>query len=187
MKIPKKQQTKKVPRPGLPKRNYDTFIGIDNGASGSIGVLRIGKPPIYIPTPAHTEMDYQKTKPRQITRVTYNMFQMYLQGFNPETTAVLLERPMINPERFFQSIGAARAYESELIALEQSRFLVEVIDSKEWQYAIFGQNTNTGSESITKTMSRRYGKLYYPKIDIGNMDDYDGILIAHFARLKYGK
>ena len=57
--------------------------------------------------------------------------------------AVVIERPMINAERFKQSKNAARAFESTIMVLEMVGLKENyiVIDSKKWQHYLFGKNT----------------------------------------------
>lgn len=45
------------------------FIGIDNGVSGSIGIIdEEGKAHLF-PTPTKSDLNYQKTKVKHITRI----------------------------------------------------------------------------------------------------------------------
>lgn len=55
---------------------------------------------------------------------------------------VILERPMVNPQRFNSSKIALRAFESTLIVLELLNLDYIIIDSKKWQHYFFGKNTS---------------------------------------------
>ena len=76
---------------------------------------------------------------------------------NPEIV-VVMERPMINPQRFMQSKNAARAFEATTIVLEMVGLAENtmVIDSRNWQHFFFGKNTvalNLKKESERKGLS----------------------------------
>jgi len=39
---------------------------------------------------------------------------------------------------------------------------------------------------MLKMYSNSVGKRLFPNVDIGNLDDYDGLLIAEYCRRIYG-
>lgn len=90
-----------------------------------------------------------------------------------------LERPMVNPRRFFASMSAMRAVESTLIALEAFDIPVTYLDSKEWQHVMLpkglkGDDLKKGSLAI--------GKKLFPKLPL--KVDADGVLIAEYLRRR---
>ena len=97
-----------------------TWIGIDNGTTGTITIIR-GNQIDHFPTPTKKELSYTKTK-QYISRVYYSRLRQILNVealFDNAKDGIfcLIERPMINPMRFKASLSAIRALESTLIVL----------------------------------------------------------------------
>jgi hypothetical protein len=67
-----------------------------------------------------------------------------------------------------------------LIALEESQWAYEYIDSKEWQKSLLPKGLK-GSEELKKA-SLDVGKRLFPSLDIKK--DADGLLIAEYLRRK---
>src|SRR5574340_534386 len=106
-----------------------TYVGIDNGVSGSIGIIAPDSIKFYL-TPTFSELSYTKEK-QNISRIDFRrMLEILSELKNP---FVLLERPMVNPGRFKATISALRALESTLLAIEYHNIPRMYIDSKEWQ------------------------------------------------------
>ena len=136
-------------------KNADLVFGLDNGATGTIAAIAASSPisVFFKLTPAVYEKDYQKTSQQKIARIDWISLKKWFEDVISATEVilkkeelkifVLLERPMINAERFKQSKNAARAFEATLIVLEmlglKDKYIV--IDSKKWQHSCFGQNT----------------------------------------------
>ena len=80
-----------------------TYIGIDNGVTGTIAILD-GDTTIFVETPVFETLGYQKSKVRHINRVDVPALKKLLEQYNPLTTRVVIERPMINVMRFQASI-----------------------------------------------------------------------------------
>ena len=138
--------------------NANIIFGLDNGATGTISCIT--KYPddtykIYFEkTPADNVLDYQQTV-QYIARINWkklkdwfeNIIKVetknYIKKYNFDEKdikiLVVLERPMINAERFKQSKNAARAFEATLIVLEmlnlENNYVI--IDSKKWQHHFF--------------------------------------------------
>ena len=157
---------------------------------------------------ANLETDYQKDL-QKIARIDWeklrdwfakiiknaktNYIKKY--GLNDEQikVAIVLERPMINADRFKQSKNAARAFESMIIVLEmlglKNNYVI--IDSKKWQHYFFGKNTITMD---LKEESKNLGIAFLKSIDekryknlcdiIMKHGDADSLLIAKFALEK---
>jgi len=160
------------------------YIGIDNGVSGSIGVLSTdGTPPEFILSPVKSEQNYTKTK-KNITRINYPELVKYFAKFAalPALAHVMLERPMVNPGRFMATTSALRALEATLIILEQFRISFEYIDSKEWQKVLLPHGLK-GPDELKKA-SHDIGCRLFPQFTelFDKHKDADGMLIAEYCR-----
>lgn len=169
------------------KNKYDTFLGIDNGVSGTIGIIQVNKEPMCFPIPTVEEVDFHSGEERMITRINHSLLNVIFSGLNPEKTMCFMERPMYNNRRFAQSISAARAFESVLLSLEKFEIRKEVIDSKKWQNYFFPTNHRRREKGMTKLLSNTVGKKLFPSLDASEVDDYDGILIAKYCQIVYGE
>ena len=163
-------------------------IGIDNGISGSIGILsKDGSIAEFILPPTKSEQNYTKTK-KNITRIDYpklvEIFEVYSHpdAFDKVTVHVMLERPMVNPGRLQATFSALRAMEATLIMLEELRLPYEYLDSKAWQKMLLPAGTK-GSDELKKA-SHDIGIRLFPqfKDQIEKQGDADGILIAEYCR-----
>lgn len=165
-----------------------TYIGIDNGVTGTIAVL--GENLVYMmPMPVKTEQSYTKAR-QTITRIDYSKFQKHLYDLysllidrmnaigNPDMLA-LLERPMVMPGRFKATLSAIRALESVLICLEYMDVPYRYIDSKEWQRQMLPQGTD---KKDLKKVSLEIGKRLFPSVDFKRFHDADSLLMAEWAR-----
>jgi hypothetical protein len=162
------------------------YVGIDNGTSSNgIGVVQEqGKSMLYT-TPIKKEKSYTKVK-KIISRIDHQKmlktFEDILKTFPDEKFLVGLERPMVNPRRFFASMSAMRALESTLIVLENLELNFIYLDSKEWQRVLL-PGCAGGAE--LKAASLKAGKRLFPHIKFRG--DADGILIAEYLRTKNKK
>lgn len=156
----------------MPMRTH--YIGIDNGVSGSIGIL--GPQLIaFHRTPVHKERSYTKDE-KNISRVDVAELRKLVQGY-PEDTLVLVERPMVNPRRFAATLSAVRALEATLIVLEESNYFIRYVDSKEWQSVMLPKIV--GSDEL-KAASLKLGNEMFPGQKFKS--DADSLLMAHWAR-----
>ena len=153
------------------------YIGIDNGVSGTIGIITDSFA-IIEKTPVNKVQDYTKAK-KIINRVDVVELKNMLEIEDYKIFA-LLERPMINPTRFAASISAVRAFEATLCVLESMKIPYQFIDSKEWQKELLPKGCS-GDE--LKSASLDIGKRLFPHLNI-NHPDMDGLLIAEYARRK---
>ena len=157
-------------------------IGIDNGVSGSIAILR-GKECIHFGSmPTFSAQDYVK-KSRNITRIEYStLFRLLRDKVGDDiNTTVVIERPMVNPGRFRATISAVRALEATLIAVERLGYRLIYADSRSWQKNLLP----SGAEGADlKKASADIGKRLFPKLakQIDKHKDADGLLIAEWAR-----
>ena len=165
------------------------YIGIDNGTSGTIGILGEHNN-VFIETPIIKEQSYTKKK-EIISRVDINrLYEILAEAMNNEgcqssDCMVVMERPLINPGMFKTSMNASRTLEAELCVVEMLSMPHVYIDSKQWQREILPQGIK-GSPELKKT-SRDIGKRLFPVHEflIDKHKDADGILIAYWARKNH--
>ena len=162
------------------------YVGIDNGTSSNgIGVVVERGKSFLRPTPIKKEKSYTKVK-KNISRIDHkkmlDIFKELLKDFHKDDFLIGLERPMVNPGRFFASMSAMRALESTLIVLETLELNFIYLDSKEWQRVMLPGGV--GGKDL-KAASLAVGKQLFPHIKFKG--DADGILIAEYLRIKNNK
>ena len=174
-----------------------TYIGIDNGTSGSIGIIQ----PYanrFLPTPTFMQDSYtkpelkKKTKTakkrtlvqKKISRLDHKAFHKMLVEVTDTSPEILiiLERPMINPRRFAASMSAMRCLESQIVAIEDLNIPYRYIDSKEWQKAMLPKEV-AGAEAL-KYASECRGSDMWPQYEklFHKQGDADSMLIAEYAK-----
>lgn len=164
--------------PEQPKQRV--YIGIDNGVSGSIGIIKEDGSYTFVSTPVRQELSYTQKK-QFITRIVTGELYTLLSIAGPDSM-VMIERPMVNPGRFGATVSALRAFEATLIVIEALGLAYETCDSKQWQKALFPNGT-AGAE--LKKASLQIGARLYPNTLNHLHDDRDGILIAHHCKQKH--
>ena len=162
-----------------------TIIGIDNGVTGTIGVINGNHGDDFIQTPIIKQQDYTKKK-KIVSRIDVEKMSAYLSIHvpRPDRVMCIIERPMVNPGRFNATMSAIRALESMLTILEFLEYPYVFIDSKEWQKALLpsgfkGSDLKIASKDIGIRMFPRFKEL------ILKHGDADGILIAEYGRMKF--
>lgn len=158
------------------------FIGIDNGVSGTIGILASGSSYFY-KTPTKVEQDYTKAK-ANTTRVDVVKLKNLLVDYEGFDVHCILERPMVNPARFVATKSALRALEATLNVIELLGFAYSYCDSKEWQKILLpkgsrGDQLKSDSKDISKRLFPKHTDL------IEKHKDGDGLLIAEYCRRKF--
>lgn len=113
------------------------YIGIDNGVSGSIGIIDSDRNALWFRMPVKNELSYTKEK-KFINRVDLKGLAELFNSVVPLDAVIVLkiERPMVNPMRFAATMSAIRALEATLIFFESRNIPYTYIDSKEWQKAM---------------------------------------------------
>ena len=155
------------------------YIGLDNGVSGSIGIITDKEIKLF-KTPIKNELNYTKTK-RNINRIDVPNLILLLQPCASPQAKLWIERPMVNPQRFQATMSAIRALEATLIALEILQMPYEYIDSKEWQKNLLPEGLK--GEAL-KPASLNIGKRLFPSVDFKGFTDADSLLIAEYQRRK---
>lgn len=164
----------------MPAVKQRAFIGIDNGVSGSIGIVFENGTYQFHTTPTKKELNYTKAK-AYITRIKPVELTEML-SVAGAGSMVMIERPMVNPTRFQASVSAIRCFEATITVLETLGLPYECIDSKKWQKELLP--TGTSGEEL-KTASMDVGNRLYPEAKAVKHTDRDGMLIAHYCRIKY--
>lgn len=156
------------------------YIGIDNGISGSIGIIYEDGTHEFFKTPTNKAQDYTKAK-QQVTRVKPLELTKILSKAGLGSM-VILERPMVNPKMFKNSMSAMRCFEATITILETLNLPYEVIDSKEWQRDLLPKGT-AGEE--LKKASLDMGNRLFPNTKLVNHPDCDGMMIAKYCKIKH--
>lgn len=157
------------------------YAGCDNGITGNIGLLSDDGMVIYKPTPTKKVLNYTKSK-QWITRIDGVALFNFLEDIAPNIKMCLLERPFTG--KFYKAVvSGARAFEATLIVMELLKVPYQVIDSREWQKALLPKGLR---KEELKEASLQVGKRLFPMVDWTKHTDADGLLIAHYSRLKGG-
>lgn len=154
-----------------------TTIGIDNGPTGSIGII-CPHGEIFEPMPAMDSLHYGK-KGTISKRLDWKELRDLIVNTvgDDKPCLAFVERPFTG--QFVKTaISAARFFEATLIVLEDLGIGYRTIDSKVWQKPILGDVK--GSANLKKA-SRLRGIEMYPEhaTAIKQQKDADGLLIAH--------
>ena len=157
------------------------YIGIDNGTTGTIGIVGNDIQPQLLHTPVKKEQDYTKAK-KNVSRLDVNAFISILNQYNHNDIVVVCERPMINPTRWTASMTAIRCWEAQLVCLEVLGISHQFIDSKEWQREMLPKGIKGAPE--LKKASKDIGSRLFPTFATFKHTDLDGVLIAEYARRK---
>lgn len=158
------------------KKN-SAFVGIDNGVTGSIGIVYSSGAYEFYKTPVFITASYTK-EVKYIHRIDW----VALKKLIPNNSYVFLERPMINPRAWTATQSALRALESTLIVFEMLGVVYTYIDSKEWQQQ-FISSAIIGHEDM-KEASKIVAMELFPQCihEIAKHGDGDGLLIAQYGK-----
>lgn len=158
-----------------------TIIGIDNGATGTIGIITPDKT-YFFETPTAPYLHYGKrgSVSNRIDRAELTKtINSAIEGIDRNNVRVMIERPFTaGPSLIKAMLGAHRCFEATIITLEDLGLGYEVIDSSEWQAPMLG--AVKGSAELKKASMLR-GIQMYPQFSelIKRHKDADGLLIAH--------
>jgi hypothetical protein len=152
---------------------------VDNGVSGTIGIITENGTALMYKTPIKNEQSYTKAKKR-INRVDVVKLKDMLSEFSTNSK-VVIERPMVNPKMFSTTLSAMRALEATICTLEDMGFPYSYIDSREWQKEMLP----SGYKGVElKVASLDIGKRLFPHIDLKH-PDRDSLLMAEYLRRQY--
>lgn len=165
------------------------WVGIDNGVSGTIGIICDDGRTWFFPVPVKSEQNYTKEKGNitriNITQLTSKLVEIVTanDGFT-NSVMVQIERPMVNPTRFKATTSALRALEAVLNVIEILGYSYEYVDSREWQKLLLphgckGEELKTASKDVGCRLFSEHSVL------IKKHKDADGILIAECCRRKF--
>jgi hypothetical protein len=157
------------------------YIGIDNGVTGTIGVVGDDIQPQICHTPVKKEQNYTKKKDI-VTRLDANGFADIIKQFDAKDVMIVMERPMVNPTRFKATTSALRCFEAQLILIEHLGLAYCYVDSKDWQRELLPKGIKGADEQ--KKASKDIGKRLFPRLADFKHPDFDGLLIAEYARRK---
>lgn len=185
--------------------NANVIFGLDNGVTGSLACKFTKFPYIdYIETPV-IECNNYTQEIKKINRIDIitleNWFLKHINFgktlYNDEIKViVILERPMVNPQRFQQSLIAMRAFEATLIVLEKLNLNYIIIDSKKWQHHFFGNDTtqidlkksseNLSIEILTNLEKENLYELPISELkkSVKRHGDADSLLMCKYAEEK---
>ena len=156
------------------------YVGIDNGVTGSIGLIveELGKV-IWaesIKTPIIKRRNYTKEN-KYINCIDYKEVAKTIDKYKADCVHVAVERPMVNPGRFFQTLSAMRSLEATEVAIGISSNVESFcyVDSKDWQSDILPgvEGNDLKPESWIIGIS-----LYNQILGKYSGNDCDGLLIA---------
>ena len=157
-----------------------TYIGIDNGVTGTIAILHPVFRVFFDKIPVKVEQSYTKAK-QNISRIDVKKFKDIFDQYDDISNSYcLIERPMINPTRWKASMSGIRALEATLTVLELYGIPYSYCDSKEWQKSLLPSGLE--KEDLKKA-SLDIGTRLFPGIQLKH-PDRDGLLIAEYARRK---
>ena len=159
------------------------YCGCDNGVTATWGIVGDNFPSLFFKVPTFKQLSFQKTKPKNISRIDINKLRDILIPLSRKySVRAFLERPMINSARFSASLSAVRALEVTLVVFEELEIPYDYLDSRSWQHDLLPNGTK-GSEML-KSASKDVGIRFFPehKALITKHKDADGILIAEYAR-----
>lgn len=165
----------------------DAYVGVDNGISGTIGVVYTDETPALVfNTPIKKEQSYTK-KVQRISRVDYPKLVDLLSDIDHTVGAVgevcvVIERPATN--KFAKTLMSShRALEATIIAVEQFGFKYIYITSSDWQKDMLPAAAEGISGERLKSSSGFAGCGLFPHLShqIIKHGDADGLLIAFWA------
>ena len=161
------------------RRPEKVYIGIDNGVTGSLGIISTSGALYaeYHKTPTISCLNYQK-EVAYITRINVVALRDILEGVH--CPFALVERPLVNPSMFKATLSAVRALEATLTVLDFLKIPMRFVDSKEWQKEMLPSGIK-GPEEL-KRASLEVGRRLFPAQAHLFKGDADGILIAEWGR-----
>lgn len=166
----------------IPQTNGKFYVGIDNGVSGTIAIIKPNGEVYMNHIPVKKELSFTKKK-QFISRLDGRKLIKLFQSHIPEGSSVhvRIERPMMQTrEKIKAMISGLRCLEAVLIIVEDvMNYPYGYIDSREWQRALLPSGLQ-GPE--LKHASLQIGNRLFPQFRDFKHPDRDGLLIAEYAR-----
>lgn len=163
------------------------FIGIDNGSSGSIGVIEFGNgvtctKTIFMKPPIFMKQDYTK-KRKRISQIDVRALRNLFKEYRGWAVRIAMERPLVNPGRWVATATGLRVHQQYLDVIYFLGFPDPVsLDSKEWQKVLLPKGTK-GEE--LKARSKEIGNRLFPSTKDVRHPDCDGMLIAEWLKRQH--
>lgn len=154
-----------------------TYIGIDNGVSGSIGILRDGVPELI-----HAR-EYTRPKAKRKGSLECDPFAITKILDDAKPDGVVLERPFRG--QFRNTEVSAAHFDSVVRTILETRGIPFIqVDSKKWQGPLLGIVKAGG----TKHASLSLGKRRWPALaaQIEDQGDADALFMAVHAMHEFG-
>lgn len=162
------------------KPSYKYYVGIDNGSTGLIAIIKPSGEVYVNNIPVKEELNYTKAK-QYVTRIDCVRLKDLLSRHTGKDRPLfaVMERPMVNPKRFKQSLSGIRVFEAMLIVIEELEIPFQIIDSRKWQKELLPSGL-AGPE--LKRASLSVGNRLFPQFSTFKHPDRDGLLMAEYAR-----
>lgn len=155
------------------------YIGIDNGVTGTITIMKPMGTCYFYPVPTKVEQSYTQKK-QNITRIdAQKLFELLKYHTEGHPTRVLLEIPMVNPQRLFATFSALRCLEALLIIIELLQLPYSYMSSRKWQKELLPLGLETDQ---LKKASLDIGNRLFPQFRDHKHKDRDSLLMTEYAR-----
>jgi hypothetical protein len=154
-----------------------TYMGIDNGVSGSIGILRDGVPELI------AAREYTRVKPKRKNALECDPFRLIQILDEAKPYGVVLERPFRG--QFRNTEVSAAHFDSVVRTILETKGIPFIqVDSKKWQGPLLG----VVKAGETKSTSMSLGKRRWPTLaaEIEDQGDADALFMAVHAMHEFG-
>lgn len=154
-----------------------TYMGIDNGVSGSIGIISDGSPRLI-----HAR-EYTRSKPKRKGSLECDPFAILRILDEAKPDGVVLERPFRG--QFRNTEVSAAHFDSVVRTILETRGIPFIqVDSKKWQGPLLG----IVKAGETKSTSLSLGKRRWPSLaaEIEDQGDADALFMAVHAMHEFG-
>jgi len=157
------------------------YVGVDNGPSGSIGVLTKDRTEFH-ETFTSPIFDYTKAA-QMMTLLDYRKMRAFFKRLMEEGDLIMMmERPMVNPGRWRATVIALRAHQQYLDIFTSLRHPEpSFIDSRKWQKVYLPSGIKGPA---LKVASKQVGCRMFPihAETIEKHGDADGLFIAMYLK-----
>ena len=163
----------------------NVFIGVDNGVSGSFGVIT--EENYYFKKTAdftQKETDYTKAV-KYVHLIDPRLLGQWLSRWKGQNIHAMIERPMVNPSRWRATLSAMRCLEATRVVFLLLGIPQVFLDSKEWQNLLLPSGL-VGPAAL-KRASVSVASRMFPKFEemFRKHKDADGMLIAEHCRRQF--